>query len=60
MITLKSSKVLIGTKIEILRLTGIAADNNEDVSEDNILDERTRGAGPEDGYKEPEDDEGLE
>lgn len=51
---------MIGTKIEILRLTGIAADNNEDVSEDNILDERTRGAGPEDGYKEPEDDEGLE
>ncbi|KAI9811299.1 MAG: hypothetical protein M1832_000913 [Thelocarpon impressellum] len=34
-------------------------DDNEAIDESNIIGDRTRGAGPRGGYREPGDDEGL-
>lgn len=34
-------------------------DDAEAIDESNILDDRTRGARPSQGYKEPGDEEGL-
>lgn len=44
----------------ILCLTLVARDDKEAIDTSNILDEKTRGARPEGGYKEPGDEEGLE
>lgn len=38
---------------------GEERDDAEAIDTDNILDERTRGAGPSEGYREPGDEEGL-
>ena len=37
-----------------------ARDDKEAIDKNNIIEERTRGAAPEEGYKEPGDTEGLE
>ena len=36
-----------------------ARDDNEAIDQSNIIDERTRGAKPSGGYREPGDEEGL-
>lgn len=38
-------------------LTIVAADEKDAIDENNIIDEKTRGAGPKGGYAEPGDDE---
>lgn len=39
--------------------TNVERDDKEAIDKSNILDERTRGAGPRRGYREPGDEEGL-
>lgn len=34
-------------------------DEKDAIDQDNIIDDRTRGAGPKGGYTEPGDEEGL-
>ncbi|KAI1323546.1 hypothetical protein F5Y16DRAFT_383496 [Xylariaceae sp. FL0255] len=37
----------------------LVKDDNDAIDESNIIDERTRGAAPQQGYREPGDEEGL-
>lgn len=37
----------------------IERDDNDAIDTDNIIDDRTRGAKPREGYAEPGDEEGL-
>lgn len=50
----------MGSFVVVWSLTIVSArDDNDAIDQSNVIDERTRGAKPSGGYREPGDDEGL-